>query len=184
MGRYLDLSVQDGHMGVSTELAHIDQGRLDTEQSLASDDLQRCVCPEQYFAFEQANQALRTVELHIYRAGSIELQLTAIGQLHLAALASRAAVVGAERRDQVLLAQTPGRRATCAQNKQELERVASTAGFGRIQGCMSQRRRHPAQTLVDSLDMLPGPLMFAVGIQPLLPAGLLPWIERALLHFH
>ena len=34
-----------------------------------------------------------------------------------------------------------------------------------------------------ALDLLPRALVFAVGIQPLLPGRLLAWVERALLHF-
>ncbi|MNI81261.1 hypothetical protein D3C73_1378580 [compost metagenome] len=48
---------------------------------------------------------------------------------------------------------------------------------------MGQRRRQTSQSLVDPLDVLPRPLMFAVAIQPLLPGKLLAWAQRPLLHF-
>jgi hypothetical protein len=34
------------------------------------------------------------------------------------------------------------------------------------------------------MEMQQGALVLAVGIQPVLPGGLLAWVERALLHFH
>ncbi len=75
---------------------------------------------QQDLAFEQADQPLLAIEMHIHRAAGIELQLAAVGQLHLAPLTDGAAVVGRQRRQDMLLAQAPGGGRTRAEDQQQL----------------------------------------------------------------
>ena len=186
VGHHLDLAGQYRQLGVVVELAHSQARRLAAEQALAGQHVQRrlaCTGGEQDFTFKQAHQALLAVEMHIHRAAGVELQLAAVGQLYCAALAHRAAIVSRQRRQDMLLAQAPGGGRTGTQNQQQFKRLTSAAGGGRVQRCVGQGRGHAAQALVDALDLLPRALVFAVGIQPLLPGRLLAWVERALLHF-
>jgi len=184
---HLDLAVEHRQLGVVVELTYVQARRLAAEQALAGKDAQWRVAGDAVqhdLAFEQSDQPLLAIKMYIYGTAGIELQLAAVGQLHLAALAHRAAVVGGQGRQNMLLAQAPGGCRASAEDQQQLQRLPPAGRRRRIQRGVSQGRGHAAQALVNALDMVPGALVLAVGIQPVLPGGLLAWVERALLHFH
>ncbi|MNO88276.1 hypothetical protein D3C76_797180 [compost metagenome] len=135
------------------------------------------------FPFEQAHQTLLGIEAHIGGAAGVQVQLAAIVQLLAPPFAHRAAVVGKQAGQRVVRLQGQAGSAADTENQQGLQCPPAAGRTRCLQRRMGQWRRQPAQTLVDPLDMLPGPAMFFMGLQPLLHGLLLARIECAALQF-
>ena len=105
-------------------------------------------------------------------------------QVHSAPLADRAAVIGQQRGQRQLLAQAVGHGRPGAQQQQQFQGLTPGTGLRGVQGRVGEGRRQPAQALVDSLNVIPRPLVFSMGVEPLLPRALAPRAQRAALHFH
>ncbi|MNF84047.1 hypothetical protein D3C84_663910 [compost metagenome] len=120
---------------------------------------------QRQLAFYQLHAAV--LHIHIDGTGGIELQGTAIGELHLFALASGGVQVGTPDVQRQLSTDQPGRRhqrhgAQCA-----LQHCAS-ARIRAVQAAQRQRRRQIGETLTQGLGLLPGLLVTGAGVAPTL----------------
>lgn len=109
-GRQLDTAVENGHLRAISKLPYVQSSIPGFQQALRSPYLKRLGGGQQHLAFEQMNQPLRTFFADIHGARGIELQLTAMTQRNLASLADRAAVIGEQWRQRVVLTHAPGDR--------------------------------------------------------------------------
>ncbi|MNN66818.1 hypothetical protein D3C81_1824130 [compost metagenome] len=87
-----DATFEQRNLRAIGKLAHIEARALSFQKALSRVHFEGLRGRQEDFAFEQADQSLRTVDVH--GTGGIELQLITATQGNFASLPQRAAVIG------------------------------------------------------------------------------------------
>ena len=136
-GGQFDLTCKQRNLCAVGKLPHIEPCAPGFQNALRGVYFERLRGRQEDFAFQQADQPL--IDAHVCRTARVQLQLIVRPQPDLATLANRAAVIGEQRRQRIVLAQAPGGGRTGAENQQQFQCLTSAAGLRPVQCRMRQR---------------------------------------------